>query len=105
MPAVTEARSREAVTGVPDLTGKTEQQAAAALQSAGFAVGTVKNTGSGGKVSSQSPPAPSYAVVGDPIGFTLGTSSPLRTPLSLHVVGSDRVNPLIRPLRSPSAFR
>ena len=86
----------EAVTGVPNLIGKTQAHASAALQAAGFTDGVVTGAGSSTKVTAQSPGSPGYAVVGASVDFTLGTQSALRAPLSLHVVGGHRINPIIR---------
>jgi hypothetical protein len=86
----------EGVTGVPNLVGKTQAQASAALHAAGFADGVVTGAGSGAKVTAQSPGSPGYAVIGLSVDYTVGAQTALRTPLSLHVVGSKRINPVIR---------
>ncbi|MBV8080793.1 MAG: PASTA domain-containing protein, partial [Actinobacteria bacterium] len=86
-----------AVTGVPNLVGLSDAQAQAALQAAGLTAGVVTNIGSGQKVDAQSPSTPAYVNVGSSVDYTLGlTPSALRAPLSVHVVGSHRINPVLR---------
>jgi hypothetical protein len=95
-PSGNQSALSQAVTGIPNLIGKTQSQASAALQAAGFTDGVVVGAGSAAKVTAQSPSAPGYAVVGSSVDYTLGVPSALRTPLSLHVVGGKRINPIIR---------
>jgi uncharacterized repeat protein (TIGR02059 family) len=76
------------ITGVPDLTGMTVDQAKAALAAKGLVLGNVG--GAGGTIASQGEPVPSYASIGSSIDVTLGGA--LQAPLSLSVVGSKHID-------------
>jgi len=78
----------EAVTGVPDLTGLTQAQAAAALSARGFVVGTATPQFSGsadGTVIGQQPQLPAYAALGSAINLTIASHSIAHAPLTVKV--------------------